>query len=124
MRFESLIGGDYYARVRGAACAFQHGGPLFIRVNEIPITIPALTRLQFLETLLFARDTSLLVGVQQVNPFLSYSLRLFRVMGIVTTRAADTGKLCPLHEHFPSPSAEYSVNSFPRGFLYQLTVVQ
>jgi hypothetical protein len=58
----------------------------------------ALIRLQFLKTFLLAYDTSLVVDVlvtthraSSGKSFLSYSLHPFRVMGIIATRAADTG---------------------------------
>jgi hypothetical protein len=94
-----FIGGIYNARVCGAARAFQYGGPLLICAIGFPKVLASTSaRSQFLKTPLFAHDTSLGVGVLagthrtgSSKSLLSYSLHLFRVMGIVATGAADTG---------------------------------
>ena len=123
-----MIGGDYDPRVCGAACAFQHGGPLFIiyqsqRNPHHDALANALTRLQILETFLIASDTSLVVvGVlvathraDSGKSFLSYSLHPFRVMGIVMTRATDAGMSSVRIS--PPAIADYSMNSFQGGCL-------
>lgn len=86
-----MIGGDYDARVCGAACAFQLAHSSMEDPHHDALA-NALTRPQFLKTFLVAYDISLVVGVlvatyrgSSGKSFLSYSLHSFRVMGIVAT---------------------------------------